>query len=278
MYRPILMLIVSVCIVYLNGCASKQLVIPDTGDSQDILRHLAADYQEAHPKTNIVIPDSTGSFSTKPGTLGGLESAGTQTTALGRTAVRPREEDLKKYGPMYYREFARVPVAFVVHQDVTIQAITGRQLCAIYAGDITNWSELGGSALPIVVQTRPEGSNMLAIRKSIPCFKALKVTEKGHFNLRNAHAVASLRSMVGSVGFMPLSEAQQHGFRSLILNGKEPIADDYAVTISLGLVHKQPLQGLAKAFDQYLNTDAAATILRRTGHIPIKAESEFIEL
>lgn len=276
MYRYMLTLIASVCLLYFNGCAPKQLVIPGTGDSQDILRHLAADYHKAHPQTAIVIPDSTGSFSTKPGTLGGLESAGTQTTALGRTAIRPREEDLRKYGPMYYREFARVPVAFVVHQDLPVRAITNEQLCAIYAGRITDWSELGGPALPIVVQTRPEGSNMLAMRKSIPCFKALKVTESGHFNLRNANAVESLRSMAGSIGFMPLSEARQHGFQTLTLNGKEPSADDYPVTISLGLVHKLPLKGLAKDFDAYLNTETAAHILRQTGHIPIQATSELV--
>ena len=278
MRRAVLLVIVSICCIYASGCASKHLVIPGTGDSQDILRHLAADYHESHPRRDIIIPDSTGSFSTKPGALGGLESAGTQTTELGRTAVRPREVDLKTYGPMYYREFARVPVAFVVHRDVSVQAITNEQLCGIYAGRITNWSELGGSPLPIVAQTRPEGSNMLAMRRTIPCFKDLQVTEKGHFNLRNANAVDSMRSMGGSIGFMPLSEARQHGFKTLRLNGKEPLADDYPVTISLGLVHKQPLKGLAKAFDAYLNTEKAAHILRQSGHIPVKADSELMEL
>jgi phosphate transport system substrate-binding protein len=286
MRRIVSMFLVTISALCVSSCgpkplvlsSPKPLVIPGTGDSQDILRALEAAYEKSHPNTDIVIPDSTGSFATKEGTLGGLESAGTRTTELGRTAVRPREIDLKKFGPMYYREFARVPVAFVVHKSVPLTELTGQDLCAIYAGHISNWKQLGGPDLPLVVQTRPEGSNMLAIRKAIACFQDLQVTENGHFNQRNSDAVASMHDMEGSIGFMPLSEAQHHGFTVLKLEGKEPLADDYPVTISLGLVHMDPLQGLAKDFTDFLVTDEAASILRRSGHIPVKAESELVGL
>lgn len=256
----------------------KSLVIPGTGDSQDLLRSLEGAYEKAHPGTDIVIPDSTGSFATKEGTLGGMESAGTRTTELGRTAVRPRDVDLQKFGPMYYREFARVPVAFVVHGSVPLRALSSQAICDIYAGQVTNWQQVGGPDLPLVVQTRPEGSNMLAIRKGLPCFKDLQVTPNGHTNLRNADAVHSMREMVGSIGFMPLSEAQHNGFAVLTLDGKEPLANDYPVTIGLGLVHMDPLHGLAQDFVSFLSTAEAAKILRQSGHIPVVADSELVSL
>ncbi|MGE0821425.1 MAG: substrate-binding domain-containing protein [Candidatus Binatia bacterium] len=254
-----------------------ELVIPGTGDSQDLLRLIAQVYQKAHPNTKVVIPDSTGSFATKPGTLGGLESAGTRTTPLGRTAVRPREIDLKKYGPMFYREFARVPVAFVVHKSVSVRALTSQQVCDIYAGRIQNWKELGGADLPLVVQTRPEGSNMLAVRESMACFKDLEVTKKGHYNLRNADAVTSLQTMAGSIGFMPVSEADHYKFTMLKLDGRYPFVEGYPVTISLGLVHMDPLSGLAKDFADFLSAAEAQKILRETGHLPIVAQSELVK-
>jgi phosphate transport system substrate-binding protein len=274
----ILMCFIVVAAVGVSSGNLKSLVIPGTGDSQGILRDLAVAYETSHPNTDIVIPDSTGSFATKEGTLGGLESAGTRTTELGRTAVRPREVDLKKFGPMYYREFARVPVAFVVHKSVPLKALTSQDVCAIYAGRIPNWKQLGGPDLPLLVQTRPEGSNMLAIRTGIACFKDLTVTQQGHHNLRNSDAVESMRTMEGSIGFMPLSEAHEHGFTVLKLDGKEPLAHDYPVTISLGLVHMDPLQGLAKDFADFLATDKAAQLLRQSGHIPVAAASELVQL
>jgi phosphate transport system substrate-binding protein len=256
----------------------KTLTIPGTGDSQDLLRRVAAAYEKAHPNTKIVIPDSTGSFATKPNTLGGLESAGTRTTELGRTAIRPREEDLKKFGPMYYREFARVPVAFVVHKSVTVRELTSKDICALYAGQITNWKQLGGSDLPVVVQTRPEGSNMIAIRDGFSCFKNLKVTDKGHLNVRNADAVNSMRDMAGSIGFMPLSEAEHYKYTMVKIDGKYPFSAGYPVSVGLGLVHMDPLSGLAKDFADFLTAEEASKILRYSGHLPVKAESELVEL
>lgn len=256
----------------------QTLTIPGTGDSQDLLRKVAAAYEKKHPNAKIVIPDSTGSFATKPNTLGGLESAGTRTTELGRTAVRPREEDLKKFGPMYYREFARVPVAFVVHKSVTVRELTSKDICALYAGEISNWKQLGGSDLPVVVQTRPEGSNMIAIRDGLACFKSLKVTDKGHNNLRNADAVNSMRDMAGSIGFMPLSEADHYKYTMVKIDGQYPFSEGYPISVGLAFVHMDSLKGLAKDFADFLIAEEAIKILRHSGHLPVKADSALVEL
>jgi phosphate transport system substrate-binding protein len=271
-------------LVVLAGCSahglttagSGQLVIPGTGDSQDVLRLLAKSYEARHAGKTIVIPDSTGSFATKEGTLGGLESAGTRTTELGRTAVRPREVDLAKFGPMYYREFARVPVVFVVHKDVPLDGIRSEQICGIFSGALTSWKAVGGHDQTIAVQARPEGSNMLAIRQALPCFKALTVTANARQNLRNADAVASIRDVPGAIGFMPLSEARQHGFRVLALDGRLALASDYPVFISLGLVHMDPLRGLARDFTEFLASDDATRILSESFHIPVIARSVLV--
>ena len=255
-----------------------ELVIPGTGDSQDLLRNIAKVYEKSNPQAKVTIPDSTGSFATKPGTLGGLESAGTRTTALGRTAVRPREEDLKKFGPMYYREFARVPVAFVVHKSVSVRELTSKDICDIYAGRVTNWQQVGGLDMPIAVQTRPEGSNMIALRQGLPCFKELKVTDKGHHNLRNADAINSMRDRVGAIGFMPLSEADHYKYTMLKIDGKYPFSEGYPVTVGLGLVHRDPLNGLARNSVDFLASEEVSKVLRYSGHLPVKMESELVEL
>jgi phosphate transport system substrate-binding protein len=167
-------------------------------------------------------------------------------------------------------------VVFVVHRDVSVKAVSGEQICAIYSGAISSWSAVGGPDQAIAVQARPEGSNMLAIRQALPCFKDLQVTPRAHNNLRNADAVASIRTMPGAIGFMPLSEAREHGFHVLTLDGKEALAADYPVVISLGLVHMDPLRGLAKDFVEFLASRDAARILSDSGHIPVAAPSELV--
>jgi phosphate transport system substrate-binding protein len=268
--RTLMVMTAATILLTLTGTAhaEERLVIPGTGDSQDLLRALGAAYQATYRDAVVDIPDSTGS-------AGGIESAGRGLTPLGRTAVRPGLADQERYGGLTYREFARVPVVFVVAGDVRVRSLSPGQVCAIYAGFITSWRDVGGADLAIVVQTRPEdGSNMRALRDKLACFHDLAVTPAGHFNLRNADLVASMRDTAGALGFMPLSEARLHRFATLRLDGVDANADDYPLWIALALVHKGPLTGAARRFVEFLASPVGEAVMRSTGHVPIRAEPE----
>ncbi|MEM7409845.1 MAG: phosphate ABC transporter substrate-binding protein [Myxococcota bacterium] len=58
---------------------------------------------------------------------------------------------------------ARDGVAFAVHADNPVQALSGDQLLAIYRGELTRWSEVGGDDAPIVVVDRAEGRSELSL-------------------------------------------------------------------------------------------------------------------
>jgi phosphate transport system substrate-binding protein len=249
------------------------IVIPGTGDAQDVLRDLAVACEASHPGISVEIPDSTGSFATVPNTLGGLESVGTRATVLGRTAVKPRDEERRKFGPMYYRELARVPVAFVTHPSVKVTSLTPEQVCGIWSGRITRWKEVGGEDVPISLQVRPEGSNMLAIRSSLPCFRDLVVSASGVFNLRNSILVASIKATENAVGFLPPWEARLHGLDVLALGGVAPGDPAYPVSISLGLVHLDPLTGRHADFVRWLSSEPAHAVMRKHSCAPVDADS-----
>lgn len=57
------------------------------------------------------------------------------------------------YTPIGYEAFV-----FFVHKDNPVENLTTEQVQAIYAGEITNWSQVGGSNEPIVAYQRNEGS------------------------------------------------------------------------------------------------------------------------
>jgi len=83
-------------------------------------------------------------------------------------------DDKDKKLSLNFVEMAIVPALFAVHPSVTVKALTGQQICDIYAGKITNWSQVGGGNAPIVVLTRPENeSAKIATRSGLACFKSL---------------------------------------------------------------------------------------------------------
>jgi phosphate transport system substrate-binding protein len=239
------------------------VTLPGTGDSQDVLRKLAQGYTAQYPSRQVVVPDSIGSD-------GGVRVVGTGESPIGRVARRPNTEEIATYGELTYVEFARVPVAFVVNPNAGVHNLSEQQICDIFSGRITNWQGVGGNDLPIDVQSRPLGSNLLTIRKNIACFAELEITPKAHFNLHNADLVASMQTFAGAIGFMPLSEAELHGYHLVTLDKVAPGLPQYKLGIGLGFVYKKSLSPSIQAFLDYLRSAPARTILRQTGHVPVE--------
>jgi len=246
----------------LRAAELEPLTLPGTGDSQDVLRALAQGYTLQYPDRQVIVPASIGSD-------GGVRVVGTGESPVGRVARKPTPEEVGKYGEFQYVEFARVPVAFVVSPRAGVRDLTEQQICDIFSGRITNWKDAGGNDLPIDVQARPEdGSNARTIRQHMACFANLEVTPKAHLNLRNGDLVASMKTFPGAIGFMPLSEADLHGYHVVTFSGVAPHVPQYKFGIGLGFVHNTPISASMRAFLDYLKTEAAREIMRKTGQVP----------
>lgn len=239
------------------------VTLPGTGDSQDILRKLAKSYNDQHPNRQVEVPDSIGSD-------GGIRVVGTGESPIGRVARQPNQEEKAKYGDFQYVEFARVPVAFVVNPQAGVQNLSEQQICDIFSGRVSNWKQVGGQDLAIDVQSRPSGSNLQTIQKNIACFAKLEFSPQAHFNERNSDLVASMQRFAGAIGFMPLSEAEHHGYHIVTLDGVAPSMPQYKLGIGLGFVYKQSLPAHVQTFINYLKSAPAREILRQTGHVPVE--------
>ena len=248
----------------LQAAAFEPVTLPGTGDSTDVLRELAAAYTAQYPDRKVIVPNSIGSD-------GGVRVVGTGESPIGRVARKPTSEELAKFGEFKYTEFARVPVAFVVSPKAGVRNLTEAQICDIFSGRVSNWKHVGGNDLPIDVQSRPEdGSNMRTIRQHMACFTKLEITPTAHDNVRNPDLVASMKSFAGALGFMPLSEAELHGFQVITVDGIAPTTAKYKFGIGLGFVSKAAFSPSVRAFLDYLKTDAARAIMRKTGHVPVE--------
>jgi phosphate transport system substrate-binding protein len=242
----------------LQAAALEPVTLPGTGDSTDVLRELVVHYTAQYPDRKVTVPNSIGSD-------GGVRVVGTGESPIGRVARKPTPEELAKFGEFKYTEFARVPVAFVV------SAKAGVQICDIYSGRVTSWKAVGGNDLTIDVQARPEdGSNMRTIREHMACFTKLEITNAAHMSVRNPDLVASMKSFAGPIGFMPLSEAEMHGFQVVTVDGIAPTTAQYKLGIGLGFVYKAAFTPGIQAFVDFLKTDVARIVMRKTGHVPVE--------
>ncbi len=241
---------------------AEGISIVGTGDGVKVLKALGTVFEKGHPGVNIEIPDSIGSS-------GGIKAVGEGTALLGRVArpIKAKEQD---YG-LGHRPFARVPVVFFVNPIIGIQGLTAREVCAIYSGKITNWKEVGGKDLPIVVVRREDtDSSLEVLRKSFPGFKDLVLTGKATLAEKTPLMFEIVETQPAAIGFGPHDVAKNAKVRMLAIDGRLPTFPGYPSVNILALIYKDgKLSGNAKAFVDFATSPAAAPIIAAAGGVPL---------
>ncbi len=149
-----------------TGCAPRQGVVPgkDGGrqtlviKGSDTLVNLSLAWAEAYmaerPEVSISV---TGGGS---GTGIAALINGTVDAANASRKMKPEEVATAEANGITPVEFivAYDAIAIVVHPSNPVDGLTRQQLSAIYAGEITNWQEVGGEDRPIVLLSRESNS------------------------------------------------------------------------------------------------------------------------
>lgn len=254
------------------GSAAETLVIPGTGDSQFILRKLAAAYMRAHPQDGeIEIPDSIGSS-------GGIKAVVKGQAVMARVA-RPLKEKEQTAG-LHYREFSSSPIAFVANLPLPCLAgVTGSQLVALFGGQITTWSKLGTCPdHKVYVANREAGdSSRSVIEKNMPGFAAIS-QPVGETLFSTPETVEVLVRYPYAIGYLPMTTVKNTPLTVLAVDG-QPLTEEtlsqgkYPYLVPFGLVWRGELTGLADKFYHYLWSDEAAALMTSEGLRPSAARS-----
>ncbi|MCX5653197.1 MAG: phosphate ABC transporter substrate-binding protein, partial [Planctomycetota bacterium] len=94
-------------------------------------------------------------------------------------------------------------VCVVVHPSNPVKAIMRNQLKDIYTGKITNWKDVGGQDLPIVVISRDTSSGTYEVFAEKVLGKD-KMSEKVEYVNANPQAHARVKSTAGAIGYIGL--------------------------------------------------------------------------
>ncbi|UCG79126.1 MAG: substrate-binding domain-containing protein [Nitrospirota bacterium] len=250
--------------------AAEEITICGTGDSQALLRMLAASYEEEHPGSKINVPDSIGS-------KGGIKATAKGDCELGRVA-RPIKDSEMKYG-LEYKVFAFSPVVFAVNKSVKkIPGLSGIQVLNIFSGRTTNWKELGGPDMMIkVINREPGDSSRSVLMKNLPGFEKIKDPVGIVIEHNTPLTIETISTNKGAIGYIPLSSVDRAHMRILKLDGVAPTKyrvwrQEYKPVSPLGIIWKGELQGLAKSFFDYLFTSEVQARISRVGLIPAKLD------
>ncbi len=187
-------------------------------------------------------------------------------------------------------DFEEEPVAgegfvFVVNADNPVDSLTSDQLRDIYAGRITNWSEVGGEDLPIIAYQRNADSGsqnyMIAFMGATPLMKP--VTDQLPASMSGLmNAVANYENSRGAIGYSVYSYSDgmyedSMKIKHLAVDGVEPsfenmangtyplLGYNYAV-FSADLPADSPVRTVVK----WIQSDAGQKVIAAAGYVPYR--------
>jgi phosphate transport system substrate-binding protein len=200
-----------------------------------------------------------------------------QYTLAGSSAIV--SEDQKKQGANPIA-IAYDGISIVVNKNVKISNISMANLASVFAGKITNWKDLGGQDMQIVVVNRDEASGTYGSFNDL-VLKPVKLsyTKNAIVTKENGEVAAKVSSTPGAIGYVGFAfgeEVVKSGGRILLVGGvKDSIANilskKYPLSRQLYLVTMgEPKEGsVEKAFIDFLLSDKGQAIVKSTDYIPL---------
>ena len=253
----------------IGGTALAEIVvIPGSGNPQQVLLVLGEAFHKHQSLHSIVVPPSTG-------TAGALRDVEAGTALLGRVG-RPLKADEAARG-LNYIALGRDPVAFVGGAGVTVKGLSQAQIVDVYRGKITNWNDFGAKPGPIrAIGREVTDASRQAISRVIKPFENIMFGGEVKLAHLDPQMIELLDRYPTSLGFLNRSALAECKTKVvfLALDGVEPNAQNvesgrYPLWLEFGFVHKTgKLSPGAKAFLEFVRSPAGASILRAQGVLP----------
>lgn len=255
----------AISFVFAGGASeSTQNVSTDGSTSMEsVIGSLAEAYMVENPNVTVTY-NPTGSGSGITAVSEGRCDIGLASRAL---------TDDEKAGGLTETVLALDGIAIIVNNSNPVNDLTLEQIAALYTGEITNWSEVGGADAPVVLIGREAGSGTRDGFESITgtedlCQYRQELTSTGD-------VITTVSTNPNAIGYASLS-AVSDSVKTLTVNGVAPseetvLSGEYLVQRPFVMATRsaEPLSEAAQAFFDYALSSEAAPIIAGAGAVPL---------
>lgn len=267
MKNIIILISISLMTAFFTGCGSENMqnnIISTDGSSsmEKVIGYLSESYMAENEKVKITY-NPTGSGS------------GINAVLEGRCDIGLSSRDLKDDEQMELigTVVAIDGIAVIVNPENNIDNLSIEQLSSLYKGEVTNWSELGGSDSPVVLIGREAASGTRDGFESITniensCKYSQELTSAGD-------VIQTVATNPNAIGYTSLSAVKDNvkvleiegviPSKETIQNGSYKIQRDF-----LFVTRKNTeLSDNAKEFFAYVTSGLADDLIEKAGAIPV---------
>lgn len=253
-----------------NGLAAENnIVIKGSTTVLPIAQPCAEVFMDQNPDIDISVQGG--------GSGVGVASIIDGTCDIGNSSRSVKEEEIatarEKGVHIFENIVARDAIAVIVNPANTLTGLTLDQVKGIYTGEISNWSEVGGSDQVIVVVSRDSASgtfeafNELALKKE-------KVRPDSLLQASNSAVATTVANTPGAIGYVGLGYVTDR-IKAIEVNGvmasKETVnAATYPLARPLFMYTNGEPSGIVKEFIDFVMSEEGQKLVEENGFISVK--------
>ncbi|SDM40926.1 phosphate ABC transporter substrate-binding protein [Lachnospira pectinoschiza] len=203
----------------------------------------------------------------------GLKQVAAGTVDIGNSDVFAEQKlDAATAADLVDHEVCVITMAPVVNKSLGIDNLTTEQLKGIFTGEITNWSEVGGPDLDILLVTRPSSSGTRAVFKSWALEGEEEASNAALETDDSGTLLQAVEQNKGAIGYVALSYlVNNDDVKSVAIDGVEPTLENtyngsYKVWGYEHMYTKGEGSEIAKAFIDYMMSDTFAESIEAKGY------------
>ena len=256
--------------VFANGSSEESQIVSTDGSTsmESVIGSLAEAFMMEHPEISVTY-NPTGSGS-------GITAVSEGRCDIGLASRSLKDDEIA--GGLTETVLALDGIAIIVNNENPVNDLTLDQIAAIYTGEISNWSEVGGNDGPIVLIGREAGSGTRDGFESITGTSITGTEDMCQYRQEltsTGDVITTVSTNVNAIGYASLS-AVSDSVKVVTVNGVAPseatvLDGTYLVQRPFVLATRtgEPLSEAAQMFFDYITSPDANEIIAGAGAVPV---------
>jgi phosphate transport system substrate-binding protein len=268
------LLLTSACLVIGAGTAfAENIVIKGSTTVLPIAQAALEAYMKANPGANISLS-------------GGGSGEGIKALIDGSTDIANSSREIKKTESELAKSKGIEPLETVVAIDAIVPIVNTKnkvkdltvdQLSQIYQGKITNWKEVGGEDLEIVIISRDSSSGTFEAWGEL-VLKGAKVSPRAQLQASNGAIVQTVSKNKYALGYIGLGYLDK-SVKGLMVNGvkaseKTALSKEYPVSRFLYMYTNGEPKGETAKFITFVLSPAGQAVVKKEGFVPLPTKKK----